>query len=147
MAWQDEINKQVDNMKNTKDFTANFTKEDIEKNKVLCGFVYLGWLFWLPMVACADSKFGKFHANQGLVAFIFYIIVNIARALISGTLNIIFGYSLVGGLVGGIGGLLNNIIGWILSLLCLGVLLFGMINTFNGKAKELPVIGKIRLIK
>lgn len=147
MAWQDEVNKQVENLQNTKDFTANFDPSDIEKNKLVSALAYFGWLFWLPMVACPDSKFGKFHANQGLVAFIFYLIVNVARGLISITVNLLFGNPIIGGVTSGAASLLNSIIGWILSAICLLVMLFGLINTLNGKAKELPVIGKIRLMK
>lgn len=96
MAWQDEVNKQVDNLQNTRDFTANFDPSDIEKNKVICALAYIPCLFWLPLAACSNSGFGKFHANQGLVAFIFYLVVNVARGLISFTLNLIFGNGIVG---------------------------------------------------
>ncbi|NLA78908.1 MAG: hypothetical protein GX845_05135, partial [Erysipelothrix sp.] len=41
-----------------------FTQEDIEKNKTMAGLAYL--IFFLPLVAAPESKFGKFHANQGL---------------------------------------------------------------------------------
>lgn len=147
MAWQEDINKQVENLQNTKDFTGNFEPSDIEKNKVVSALAYIGCLFWLPLVACPNSSFGRFHANQGLVAFIFYFVVNVVKSLISFTLSLIFGNNLIGGLTGGLAGLLNSVIGWILSALCLLVMLFGLINTLNGKAKELPVIGKLRLIK
>jgi hypothetical protein len=40
-----------------------FDQADIEKNKTMAGLAYL--LFFLPLVACPDSPFGRFHANQG----------------------------------------------------------------------------------
>lgn len=40
-----------------------FEAEDIEKNKVLSAVAYL--LFFIPLLAAPDSKYGKFHANQG----------------------------------------------------------------------------------
>lgn len=97
---------------------------DIEKNKTIAGLSYL--LFFLPLIVCPDSEFGKFHANQALLLWI---------------------VSAVGGIV------VSNIpvISWILSpLFGLAILIFGivgMVNAFNGKAEELPFIGHYRIIK
>ena len=105
--------------------SAQFTPEDIEKNKVVSAFAYI--LFFLPLIACADSPFGKFHANQGLVL----LIVGVAGGIILG--------------------FIPGVIGWILqSLLSLALLVLvvmGLVNTLNGKAQELPVIGKYRILK
>lgn len=102
---------------------------DIEKNKAISGIAYLGILFFLPLVICPDSKYGKFHANQALVLLITGIVASIV-----GTILAFIPY-----------------IGWIFQLLLsLGVLalvIIGLINGFTGKVKELPVIGKIRIIK
>ena len=35
--------------------------------KVMSALAYLWILFFLPLVVCPDSKFGRYHANQGLV--------------------------------------------------------------------------------
>lgn len=105
-----------------------FTQEDIDKNKTMAGLAYL--IFFLPLIACPDSAFGKFHANQGLLL----LIVNIAG-------NIAFGIILS----------FIPFIGWTLrSLFGLAIIIFfilGLINGLNGKAVELPIIGKYRLIK
>lgn len=97
---------------------------DVEKNKVMAGLAYL--LFFLPLIACPDSKYGKFHANQGLLLFI----VGLAGNLILGIIPII---------------------GWILmpifGIAVLVLAIMGLINGLNGKAKELPIIGKYRIIK
>lgn len=104
--------------------TTLFTKEDIEKNKVISALAYI--IFFLPLIACADSQFGKFHANQGLLL------------LITGV-----GGSIVLGII--------PVIGWILlplfsfAVFVIGII--GLINALNGKPKELPVIGKYRIIK
>ncbi len=111
----------MDNQNNTID---TFETEDIEKNKVIAGLAYL--LFFLPLIACPDSKFGRFHANQALILFL----VSFAG---SAVLSFI------------------PIIGWILipffgiGVLILGIL--GLINGLNGVAKELPLIGKYRILK
>lgn len=97
---------------------------DVEKNKVMAGLAYI--LFFLPLIACPDSKYGKFHANQGLLLFI----VSVAGNFILGIIPII---------------------GWILMpIFGIGVLIvaiMGLINGLNGNAKDLPVIGKYRIIR
>lgn len=101
-----------------------YDSEDIEKNKVISGLAYI--IFFLPLLVCPTSKFGRFHANQGLSLFI----VSVAGTII---LSII------------------PIIGWILlPLFSIAILIFaiiGLVNGIGGKAKELPIIGKIKLIK
>lgn len=37
-----------------------YTPEDIEKNKTMAGLAYL--LFFLPLIACPESRYAKFHA-------------------------------------------------------------------------------------
>ena len=101
-----------------------FSAEDIEKNKVISALAYI--IFFLRLLACPDSAFGKFHANQGLLLLITGIVGNIILGFIP-------------------------IIGWIiLPIFSLAVFIcgiMGLINTLNGKANELPVIGKYRIIK
>lgn len=45
-----------------------YTPEDIEKNKTMAGLAYL--LFFLPLIACPESRYAKFHANQALLLLI-----------------------------------------------------------------------------
>lgn len=113
------------NANNTMESTAeNFDQADIEKNKVIAGFAYI--IFFLPLLTCPDSKYGRFHANQGLLLFILSVAGSIILSIIP-------------------------IIGWLLlPLFSIAILIFavmGLINGLNGKAKELPIIGKFRLLK
>ena len=101
-----------------------FEQEDIEKNKTMAGLAYL--IFFLPLVAAPESKFGKFHANQGLLLLILGIGGNIILIIIP-----ILGWLLI--------------VPFSLFVLVLGVM--GLINGFGGKVKELPLIGKFRIIK
>ena len=57
-----------------------FDKEDVEKNKVMAGLAYI--IFFLPLIACPDSAFGRFHANQGLLLFIFGVVGSFLLGLI-----------------------------------------------------------------
>lgn len=100
-----------------------YTQEDIEKNKTMAGLSYL--IFFLPLIACPESKYAKFHANQSLILLITAIAGNIILGMIP-------------------------IIGWVLLpifgivVLILGIM--GLVNGFGGQAKELPLIGKFRII-
>lgn len=116
----------------TKDDTSAFDPADIESNKAMGILSYLSWLVLIPLIAAPKSPFARFHANQGLIL----AIIEIAFGIVLGALSLI-----------PVIGIVFNII---LSLLWLVFLLFtilGIVNAANGKAKELPVIGKIRLIK
>jgi uncharacterized membrane protein len=101
-----------------------YTAEDIEKNKVISGLAYI--IFFLPLIVCPSSPFGKFHANQGLLLFITSVLGSIILSLIP-------------------------FIGWILlPLFSLAIFVFviiGLVGAINGKAQQLPIIGKYRIIK
>lgn len=113
-----------------------YDSADIEQNKVMAVLAYLGPLVLVPILAAKDSKFAKFHANQGLVLFICSIVYTAALFFISFILYSISDYL---GFIVYILRLVN------VAFLVLAIL--GIINAINGQAKELPVIGKIQLLK
>ena len=127
-----DLNEKVGGLLNTKDFTEEFEQEDIASNKVMGILAYLSWLVLIPLFAAKESKYARFHVNQGIVLAIVEIISWVVFGLL--------------GSIPGIGWLFS-IIGWLVSLACLGLAVFGIINVANGKAKELPLIGGIRILK
>jgi uncharacterized membrane protein len=83
-----------------------FDAADIEKNKTMAGLAYL--LFFLPLISCPESRYAKFHANQGLLLLIFSI-----------------GGSFVLGLI--------PVLGWFLLLFYpIVMLIFGIMGLVNG---------------
>ena len=122
-AQQSDLSAKVTNLNNTADITDQFDKDDIEKNKVMGLLAYI--LFFIPLLAAKDSPFARYHANQGLVLFL--------AAILSSVILII------------------PILGWIiapiLSILITVLAVIGIINALNGKAKELPIIGKFKILK
>ena len=120
---QNDLSAKIANLNNTKDTTEQFDKDDIEKNKAMGLLAYI--LFFIPLLAAKDSPFARYHANQGLVLFL--------CGLISSVLWII------------------PILGWIiapiLSIVITVLAVIGIINALNGKAKELPIIGKFKILK
>ncbi len=117
------------NLNNTTDTTAEFDSGDIADNKVMAILAYIGILFLIPLLAAQNSRFARFHTNQGLILFLAEVVLSAA----SGILGLI------------------PIVGWIVSgavgILCLALMIIGIVNAANGKAKELPLIGGFRLIK
>ncbi|HOA30561.1 MAG: zinc-ribbon domain-containing protein [Clostridiaceae bacterium] len=111
--------------------------KEVEDNKVIFILAYLGILFFLPLVACPNSKVGRFHANQGLLLFI----LSVAGQIVLGILSLIAGaiYWLFGAFI--------SFISWIWWILILVLAIMCMISANKGEQKPLPVIGKIKIIK
>lgn len=126
----------VKNLGNTADVTGDFDAADIAKNKVLALFAYIGILFLIPLLAAPNSKFARFHTNQGLVLFI----TGVIWGVISGIVNLI---------VGGVPvlGSLFSILSALVSLALFILSILGIINACTGKAKELPLVGTFKILK
>ena len=62
---------------NTADTTNEYDPADIENNKVMAVLAYFGILVLIPIFAAKESKFARFHANQGLVLWLAGIILGV----------------------------------------------------------------------
>lgn len=128
---QQDLGAKIAQLNNTEDTTKDYDNSDIESNKVMAVLAYIGILVLVPILAAKNSKYARFHANQGLVLFIAEIIYNFVSVIIRAILPLA----------------VVNIILWVISVLFLVLSIIGIVNAATGKAKELPVIGKIRIIK
>ena len=117
-----DFTQKAANLNNTPDTTSSFSGTDISSNKVMAILSYIGILVLIPLLAAKDSPFARYHANQGLVLLVFHIIFLIL-------------------------GKLWAFLGWIGGILWFILAIIGIINAAKGLAKELPIIGKFRLIK
>lgn len=99
---------------------ASSSSKDIEDNKVVAAIGYIGILFLVPLLAKKDSPYAQYHAKQGLVLFIFGIIIGVVMVI-----------PLIGWVVG--------IIGWVI---CVVLFIMGLINALSGQMKPLPIIGQ-----
>jgi uncharacterized membrane protein len=112
-----------------------YDEEDIKQNKTMAGLAYI--LFFLPLIVCKDSRFGRFHANQGLLLLILsvggYIAISVVTSILATITWRLFGFI----------SLMYSIFG----LVILAVAVYGLVNGLNGKVKELPIIGKYRIIQ
>ena len=103
---------------------SGFESQDIADNKIIAALSYI--VFFLPLLACPNSKFGKFHANQAFWLFV----VGAANSLVVSRFPLF-------------GGLLAFVIGLLLFVLTI----YLIITAYNGKALELPVLGNIVIFK
>lgn len=124
-------------LNDTPDATDTYSADEIQNGKVMGVLSYIGILVLVPLLAEKNNRFVKFHANQGLVLIIANIIYNIAVKIVGNVLALI---SL------GVATIMNSllgIVGWVFIILAI----IGIVNVCQGKAKELPVIGSIKIVK
>ena len=121
--------------------SATTDQEDATKNKAMGILAYLSWLVLIPIFGAKESKFARFHANQGLVLAITEVIWWIAQYVLQIILWSILGYRLWG-----FYSLLVTVLS-LCNLVFLALAIIGILNAVNGLKKELPVIGKFRILK
>ncbi len=135
-ANQNDFSAKVAALNNTADTTADYDANDIVQNKAMGVLAYFGPLCFIPMFAAKDSKFARFHANQGLVLLLACVAWTIASSILNAII-IAISWRLY---------FLTSIISF-LSIVFAILAIIGIINAANGKAKELPIIGKIKILK
>lgn len=99
-------------------------------DRFLAVLSYLGILVVVPILAGNDSKFVKFHANQGLVLFLVKVIWRVLRFVLSHFL-----WFMNVGIIS---------LGTIFNLMEFGFLILtiiGIVNALKSEKKELPIIG------
>lgn len=124
-------------LKDVKDTSKDYTKEDKKTGKGYALVSYLGILCLIPFFCEKENKFVMYHAKQGLNLVIDVAIATVALWLLAIPL------------------LLIPILGWLLIfLLGFGVnvgaivlSVIGIVNACKGEAKELPLVNKLRIIK
>ena len=113
----EDIKKEID------DYSDEMDPDDVKNNKLMAALSYIGILVLIPIFAAKDSKFVKFHANQGLILFLLALACTFLRKI--------------------------KVLGWVFDI-C-GIVVFilavvGIVYACQGKAKELPVIGNWKIL-
>lgn len=111
-----------------------FDEADIAANKVMAVLSYLGPLFLIPLLAAKNSKFARYHCNQGIILFIADVIYGLAVNILTAILPTIL--SIIVSLISSVGGILI----FVLAIL-------GIVNACKGEAKPLPIIGGFSILK
>lgn len=115
---------------------GEYSSQDIQQSKLFAIFSYIGILFIIPLLFCRNSRFARFHTNQGLILFIAEFLFNLSLRI----LHFVNRISLIH-------------FSWLISLLNVFSIVFlvlsiwGIINVCTGKAVKLPILGEIILLK
>lgn len=116
------------------DAGSGFDPQDAQQNKVMAILSYLGFLVLIPAFTAKDSKFVRFHANQGLLLFICECAYGVLIRIMDGVF----------------GAIRLPFVPSAFKLLFIVFLVFsiiGIVNAAKGKAQKLPVIGSFDILK
>lgn len=129
---------------NTVDESSMQDAADVQENKILALVSYLGYFFFIPMIVKPYSRYLRFHGNQGLTLCLYLVTVSIINSVLTGIIGVA-GYTSIGAAI--VVSIVNAIISFIFYgsfVLLAGV---GIYNAVKGYARELPVIGRIRILR
>ncbi len=93
----------------------------VEEGKIWAFIGYWWILFLVPLLGKKDNKFALFHGKQGMVLFVFWIVI-----------SIIFFIPIIGPII--------NFLGWIIYII---LAIIGMVKSFQGEYWKMPVLGDI----
>lgn len=116
---------------------------DIESNKAMAILAYFGLLVLIPIFAAKDSRFARYHANQGLVLLLFAVGYGILVVVLQAVFWSLLFTSYTGFGLYGIMNLLLSL-GWIFFLV---LAIMGIVHAAKGEYKPLPIIGGITILK
>ena len=120
-------NKPVENNAQTE-----VTPEDVQNNKVFAILAYFGILVLVPIFAAKESKFARFHANQGLIIFICEVVWGIISSIVTSLLIHSWSFGLL---------TLWSLISWLVWIGFLVFVIIGIINAAQGSVKPMPLFG------
>lgn len=146
--FEDKVKHSIENIMDTPDTTSSYDENDIKDNMVLAMLSYIGLLAFIPYFVHSDSKFVKYHATQGINL----LIILGAYTLLDGLLSLIKVSRVVVDFGSMVGTKMVTPLWMSLPMGLLGFVLFvisiiGIVYVCQGKAKELPLVGKIKIVK
>ena len=120
------------------EFAAESEQEELRGKKITAALSYLSWLVVIPIIYSSESKFVRYHANQGLTIAIAETIGVLATMIVAKVLwsvsiraSLLVEYMMYAIIVGVFGALI----------------LLGLLNVILGRKKPLPTFGKFKLLK
>lgn len=113
----------------TKDTHGEYKSIDVRQNKVMAVLCYLGLLILIPLLLMRSSKYVRFHLNQGLLFLALCVAYNLVTSLLSLLTGGVFFFLLPLG-----------------DVLLLGLLILQIVRVVQDQSRELPLIGRIRIL-
>lgn len=137
--------------KDLNDETKNFTKKEIDEGKGMGILSYI--LPFIPYFVEKNNKYVKFHAAQGMNLLLIGIAYSILRWILSAIyVAIKCGSGIAGQWCRSLASgwylpwyfsIIFTIIGIVIGVLCI----LGIVYVCQGKAKELPILNKLKIFK
>jgi len=144
--FTDTVKETAQKVWNTPDTTEQYEEEDKEKNKWWAALAYV--LAPIPYFAKKDSKYVNYHSTQGMN----YFVVAVGFAVISAILQAIIKVKKAVQVLWLVDYI--EVTPWWVSLplnivsILIGVIgIIGIVNALSGKAKELPILNKVKIFK
>lgn len=119
------VDQALNSFRSTADTSADFARDDVLRNRWISIPAYLPPLFLIPLLARPQSPFARFHANQGLLLLIFELVALLLRLI----------------------PYIGKFVCSVLLLISAVMSIYGIVNAARGRAKELPFVGKYRILK
>lgn len=111
-------------------------RKSADNSKITAVLAYLGILVLVPFFLEKKPSFVKFHVGQGITLFALEIVYGIIyRFLAMAVLMVSWRLYFIVRIIGAV------------ALVFPVLAVIGIINVVNGQEKELPAVGKIRLVK
>jgi uncharacterized membrane protein len=111
-------------------------EQDVQQNKAMAVLAY--FIFFVPLLACPQSRFARYHANQGLTL----LICAVAFSIVVGILSTVLLFAVPA---------LGLVFMFLIPLVSLAFLVFGImgiVNAVKGEMRPMPVIGGLlKIIK
>lgn len=121
------------------------TAEDIEQNRPMAVLAYMGPFVVVPLIFARESRFARFHANQGLLLFL----LEFGLWMVNWVLGFLFMPNLsrtASGFFNAIAHLYGFAAGIIWAVFAI-MALAGILHAIAGAEDKLPVIGNFRIVK
>lgn len=113
----------------TPDYSERYQRADIRRNRTMAMLAYGSVLIFVPMLLARRSYFARFHVNQAVLPNAVGLAL-VALAVLLAPKAAFFGWFFA-----------------ILDLPVIALRALGFCNARNGRAKELPFVGKFRFFQ
>lgn len=153
MAEKGVKDKAKDLLKDLKDESTKFDKKDKESGKVMAILSYI--IPFVPYFVEKKNKYVRYHSVQGMNLLIIAIGYSIVYTFLTSIIKVKgnCGYGYWGDWAETFGAYCEVTPWWVtwpLGIVGLGITvlcIIGIVNVCNGKAKELPIVNKLKIFK
>ena len=120
--------QQVNEPQNNENDQPSVKSAVANSDRIFAVMSYVSFFVIVPILLRPNSRFVRFHVNQGLVLFL----IDSFMMIISGMFG---GMEIVVSILR------------VIECLCYALMFFGILTALQGREKALPIIGKIRLLR